>query len=73
MLAKQTCEEYYRGILTIALAVIDSSLVYSKIAYAAGTFPPTTYHELRSIPSYAITSYVINGNHAMKTSRYGSS
>jgi len=32
----------------MALAVIDSSLVYSKIAYAAGTFPPPTFHKLRS-------------------------
>jgi hypothetical protein len=65
MLSRQTCKECSRGILTIALAVIVSSLAYSKIAYAACTFPPPTYHKLGSILSYTITSYA-NGNPAMK-------
>ena len=52
MLSKQTCEECSRGILTIALAVIVSSLAYSKIAYAVCTFPPPTYHKLCTFISY---------------------
>ena len=41
--------------LLITLAVVASPLLYSKIAYAAGTFPPGVFYNLRSIPSYAIT------------------
>jgi plastocyanin len=41
--------------LLIALAVVASPLLYSKIAYAAGTFPPGILYNLRAIPSYAIT------------------
>jgi plastocyanin len=41
--------------LLIAIAVVASPLLYSKIAYAAGTFPPGIFYNLRSIPSYAIT------------------
>jgi len=39
----------------IGLAVVASPLLYSKIAYAAGTFPPGIFYNLRTIPSYAIT------------------
>jgi hypothetical protein len=41
--------------LLIALTVVVSPLLYSKIAFAAGTFPPGIFYNLRSIPSYAIT------------------
>jgi hypothetical protein len=42
-------------LLTMALAVVVSPLLYSKIAYAAATFPPGILYNLRAIPSYAIT------------------
>jgi plastocyanin len=42
-------------LLLIALAVVASPLLYSKIAYGAGTFPPGIAYNLRAIPSYAIT------------------
>jgi hypothetical protein len=42
-------------LLLIALAVVASPLLYSKIAYGAGTFPPGVFYNLRTIPSYAIT------------------
>jgi hypothetical protein len=37
------------------LAAVASPLLYSKIAFAAGTFPPGILYNLRAIPSYAIT------------------
>ncbi|PWU82656.1 MAG: hypothetical protein DLM72_00655 [Candidatus Nitrosopolaris wilkensis] len=42
-------------LFTIALAIVASPILYSKIAYAAGTFPPPIFYNLRTIPSYAIT------------------
>lgn len=42
-------------LLLIASTVVASPLLYSKIAHAAGTFPPGVFYNLLAIPSYAIT------------------